>query len=198
MMKEELFLEELRSKTHLLHKRVEQTPFSRAILSPSLKADQYIQYLQRLLPVHADTEKEVFPVLSPYLLDIQERKKSDKIVLDLHALNAADAMKEETTFTFLDQHFIPNIPFCFGLMYVVEGSTLGGLYISRHLMTTVARDEKISTHFLNAYGQHTGNKWKRFLDALNNYAASVPTKETTDIVNGAVYGFNRTFELFNA
>jgi heme oxygenase len=192
---EDQFLEELRTKTNSLHKLVEQTAVSKAIISPDLTRNQYEVYLQKAFCLHADAENKVFPVLSPYIDDIAERKKTDKITLDLKELGFP--IKHQSI-TFIDENFISTISFCFGIMYVVEGSTLGGMHILKNIKASIGKNADVPVHFFNAYGQHTGSKWKLFLEKLNAYKRTIDSTEAAKIIDGAIYGFNRTYELFNA
>lgn len=188
------FLEALRSKTHSVHKLLEQTLISRAIVSPEVTLDVYKAYLQKVWCLHAPVEKTVHPLLAPYIHDLAGRQKSEKILLDLHSLNTEP---DTCSISFLDADFIPSISFCFGIMYVIEGSTLGGMHILRNVTTSI-KDENLPTHFFNAYGQYTGSKWKLFLEILNNYENAVNAEQAAEIIEGAIYGFNQTYKIFNA
>lgn len=189
------FLDELRSKTQLKHKLLEQTAISKAIISPGVTLDQYEEYLQKIWCLHAPVEKVVHSILQPHVTDLAERKKSEKILLDLQELNS---QPKNCTQTFLDAEFIPSIGFCLGILYVIEGSTLGGMHILKNLTASIGKDARIPTNFLNAYGQHTGSKWKYFLEILHKYESSATAGEVGEIIDGAVYGFNQTYKIFNA
>lgn len=190
----EVFLEELKSKTRSLHKLVEQTAISRAIISPELTHDQYKRYLQKMLQMHTAVEKTVFPVVLPYVTDIADRYKSGKIISDLKRLTPAVDIDPGN---FIDRHFIPTVNFCFGMMYVIEGSTLGGIYIAKNVVASLGKEQEVPTSFLNVYRQETGRKWKDFLHTLTEYRESINEGEAAELIDGSIYAFNRTFELFN-
>lgn len=195
MIKEDVFLDELKSKTHFLHKRVEQTALSKAIVSPELTLDQYKRYLQKMWQLHTDAERIVFPILSSYIKDIAERKKSNKISSDLE--NLQSPVERDQQGKFIDAQFIPTPNFCFGLLYVVEGSTLGGMYIVKNVVASLGKEVEDATSFLTVYGPHTGSNWKEFLQILNDYRKSIPEQKEAELIDGAQYAFNRTYELFN-
>lgn len=195
MIKEDVFLDELKSKTQALHKRVEQTALSKAIVSPAVTLDEYKRYLQKMWLLHAAAENILFPILSPYMKDLAERRKSGNIRSDLQALHSAVETGEPGKF--LDAQFNPSPSFCFGMLYVLEGSTLGGLHIVKNVMASLGKDAAAATSFLTVYGAHTGSKWKEFLQVLNVYRQSVKEEEAAELIDGAIYAFNRTFELFN-
>lgn len=49
-----------------------------------------------------------------------------------------------------------------GAMYVTEGSTLGGRFLSRHIESTLGLSNNAGYSFFNAYGAQTGARWKEF------------------------------------
>lgn len=49
-----------------------------------------------------------------------------------------------------------------GVLYVVEGATLGGRVILRHLRGALDLDPSRGAAFFHGYGTHTGAMWKRF------------------------------------
>jgi heme oxygenase (biliverdin-IX-beta and delta-forming) len=191
----EPFLEELRSKTNSKHKLLEQTPISKAIISPHLTLNEYKTYLQKVLCLHETAEKMVFPLVTPLIDDLRDRVKSDKILLDMKILGV---QPENHQHAFIDSRFIPTASFCMGMMYVLEGSTLGGIYILRNVMASIGKDGGVSANFLNCYEEFTGSKWKKFLELLIAHQHKVDDKGAAEIIDGAVYGFDRTYEIFNA
>jgi heme oxygenase len=55
-----------------------------------------------------------------------------------------------------------------GCAYVLEGSTLGGRYISRHVQARLGRE--MPREFLECYGSKTGERWRAFRAALGRHA----------------------------
>lgn len=70
-----------------------------------------------------------------------------------------------------------------GLLYVGEGSTLGGKAITKALAARGASLRGLG--FLDPYGDDTGSMWRGFLAVLEREAAARPDR----IVAGAVMGF---------
>ena len=96
------FLEELRSKTHSIHRLIEQTEISKAIISPGVTLVQYEQYLQKVLCLHRAVEETIHPLLSTYIPDLAERQKSEKILSDLKELHF---QPKNYPISFLDAEF---------------------------------------------------------------------------------------------
>ena len=73
-----------------------------------------------------------------------------------------------------------------GMLYVLEGSTLGGRFILRELTRRGVDDPRLS--FLDPYGAETGRRWRGFLDVLERETADDPGSVDAAEV-GAVRGF---------
>ncbi|KXK03409.1 MAG: heme oxygenase [Acidobacteria bacterium OLB17] len=58
----------------------------------------------------------------------------------------------------------------FGSLYVIEGSTLGGQVISRHLKETLAITPENGGEFYAGYGKETGPMWKAFGESITAFA----------------------------
>jgi heme oxygenase len=76
----------------------------------------------------------------------------------------------------------------FGCLYVLEGATLGGQIITRHLNASLGLTPQSGGSFFSGYGQHTGSRWKEFCAHLTAFAAR--SNCDLEIVEGA----NATFD----
>ena len=72
-------------------------------------------------------------------------------------------------------------------MYVLEGSTLGGAIIARHVERELGLQVDTGCAFFRSYGRNVGRMWKEFGARL--LAVSGP--ETDEII---IASANRTFE----
>lgn len=70
-----------------------------------------------------------------------------------------------------------------GLLYVVEGATLGGKVIRKSL--AALGEVPAGLEFLDPYGEATGARWRAFLQVLDEVAEP----EVEGAVDGAVRGF---------
>lgn len=78
-----------------------------------------------------------------------------------------------------------------GAAYVLEGSTLGGQFISRHLEQRLGLRDGQGYRFFRSYGPEVGAMWEAFRVELS--AASAP--DTDDIIVGAAQA---TFDCLHA
>lgn len=189
-MEASIFLQQLRSKTAYSHQLIEQNSVSQSLMSQNVTMIQYAQYLQSMYGFVYGFEKMVFPLLKHYqLLQIDDRRKSHLIQADLVLLNqtAAEPYLNDNLFS---THY-QTATAALGGMYVLEGSTLGGQIISRHLSKVLGDSVTEKTTYLKAYAGQTGSMWKNFLQLLCEAGATTDNKD--EIIESAI----NTFSLLN-
>jgi heme oxygenase (biliverdin-IX-beta and delta-forming) len=81
---------------------------------------------------------------------------------------------------------VETMPEVLGCMYVLEGSTLGGRIITRHLKIALPLNEG-SFSFFNSYGDNVGRMWTAFLGVLGRHCEKHGDQEA--IVNSACETF---------
>jgi heme oxygenase (biliverdin-IX-beta and delta-forming) len=184
------FLQQLRSKTANSHQLIEQNNVSQLLMSQDVTITQYSQYLSSMYSFVYGFEKMVFPLLKYYeLLQLDDRRKSHLIQTDLAMLNykVAEHYVNDELFS---THYKTTTA-ALGGMYVLEGSTLGGQIISRHLSKVLGNSVVGKTTYLTAYAGQTGSMWKIFLQLLCETAVASGNED--EIIESAV----NTFSLLN-
>jgi heme oxygenase (biliverdin-IX-beta and delta-forming) len=184
------FLQQLRSKTANSHQLIEQNSISQSLMSQGVTMTQYAQYLKSIYGFVYGFEKMVFPLLEHNeLLQIDDRRKSHLIQADLVLLNhtAAQPYVNDELFS---THY-QTAAAALGGMYVLEGSTLGGQIISRHLSKVLGDAVAGKTTYLTAYAGQTGGMWKKFLQLLCEADAANTNED--EIIDSAI----NTFSLLN-
>lgn len=120
-----------------------------------------------------------------------ERQKTPLLRWDLIALNQSpSSIVHSNRLTTLPD--LSNRAQSWGCLYVIEGATLGGQIISKHLRSHLGLDITSGAAFFNGYGSKTGAYWKTFCAALTDYAAQYGN--TDQIVLGA----QQTFDTLQA
>ena len=184
------FLQQLRSKTANSHQLIEQNSISQSLMSERVTTAQYAQYLKSMYGFVHGFEKMVFPLLQPYqLLQLDDRRKAHLIQADLALMNHT-AAKPYVNDELFSSHYQTDAA-ALGGMYVLEGSTLGGQIISRHLSKVLGDSVAGKTMYLTAYAGQTGSMWKSFLQLLCEAGAT--TAKEDEIIDSAV----NTFSLLN-
>jgi heme oxygenase len=180
-------LVQIKERTQPHHERVEA---NLGVMDPGLTRAGYRVLLARFRGFHHPVERRL-DVLAPWAalgLEAAERRKTPWIDADLRALG-------------MDGEAIARLPVCsalpaletvghaLGSLYVLEGATLGGAFISRHLARTLGVDAASGGAFFASYGERRGPMWKSFGRALERYVEGRGGEE--EILAGACDTFIR-------
>lgn len=177
-------LEHLRARTHELHQRAEEL-----FDLPSLRTlDRYRARLSLLLGFHRPLERRLARVdLGAVGLDLGARLRTPLLEQDLRCLGVDPAQVPDCD----DLPALPALPEALGCLYVLEGSTLGGQVVSRHVRETMDIVPGRGGSFFAGDGRDVGAMWRDFRAAL---AAGCPSEAEVERA-GEVAA--RTFASFN-
>ena len=180
-----MFIQNLRAFTADCHKQLELNSLSLALLSNTVNQNIYCTYLTRLYSFVKGFEQYVYPALSPYFFNVSDRKKAHFIEEDLKAQQCAI-----NKHTLLEKAFFRNtytdVYVAAGALYVLEGSTLGGQIIIKHLQKTMPSGF-VNAAYFSGYQQRTGSMWKEFLQQLTALPQS--KQQEQQIITGAIITF---------
>lgn len=176
-------IQELRAKTGDSHKYLESLPLSQTIVDSKISKEDYALYLSLMHDVVEKLENEVYPLLTDIILDIDARKKSQNLLDDI---KFTGLQKIDSTSKISFPSDI-STPFALGLMYVVEGSTLGGRFILKNIETNLGYSSENGASYFNGYGPKTGSSWKNFLNFMTDYEAQNQNQD--EIIKGADFAF---------
>lgn len=184
-------MQRLKSETRPHHERTEaQVRLMDADLTPTA----YRRHLEALHGFYVPLEArlaglglEAVPGLS-----IHARWKVPLLKEDLRALGHDDASLERLPHCAVLPS-LAGVPEALGCLYVLEGSTLGGQLILRHLRRHFDGVSLGDFSFFRAYGDEVGPWWRAFGDAVNQ-ASVVATEGTFDA--RVVTGAQDTFDAF--
>jgi len=183
-------LQTLKAETRPHHERAERVV---RLLSPDLTLLGYQRHLEALYGLYAPLEGALAACLEGRVpeLRLAERWKVPLLEKDLQALGHDGASLAR-----LPRHpglpSLSDVPEALGALYVLEGATLGGQLILRHLTRHFEGTSAGGFAFFRAYGDSVGPMWKAFGEALLRACpepAAVPR-----VVRGA----QDTFEAFEA
>ncbi|MFD2940041.1 biliverdin-producing heme oxygenase [Flavobacterium notoginsengisoli] len=183
------FLHNLKTQTADSHKKLEDLSVSKSIMSPEMKLEDYTFYLSLMHDVHNDTEEIVFPFFSNLIEDLEQRRKKHLIEDDLLFLNYT---KKDSAKVFHAAEM--SVPFALGVLYVVEGSTLGGRFILKNVSKCPELSGEKGVSYFNGYGEKTGSFWKAFLNFLSEYEQKHECGD--EIIKGAVFAFDSIYKHF--
>lgn len=174
-------MERLKRETRDLHEAVE----SRVdVMRPDLSRVDYGLLLFRFLGVYRPLEARLRQVSGLRLLmpDLDLRWKTGLIERDLAVLGCHREAPEAPVAA------LDSVARAYGALYVMEGATLGGAFISRHVDEVLGLGPENGCAFFTSYGERRGAMWKALGERLN--AIEEPEQDA------AVAGARETFGIF--
>jgi heme oxygenase (biliverdin-IX-beta and delta-forming) len=177
-------LARLKSETQVEHDAIEEVL---DLMSDSLTPDAYRRIVERFYGYYRPMEQAIFSLREGEVEwgILEGRRKTSLLEQDLQSLGIAS----------------PNsLPLCgqtprissaesvYGSLYVMEGATLGGQHISRHIHRVLNVSNDSGGRFFHSYGQRTGEMWQTFRASLDSFAT---TPETQDqVIKAALETFS--------
>ncbi|MCQ4085410.1 biliverdin-producing heme oxygenase [Saccharibacillus sp. JS10] len=187
-------LERLKNESAPYHDRVEANPYASAIMSGTIDLHEYKQYLALFYGFIAPLERqaEASPGLESSGYDLSARRKTPMLEKDLMELGMSS---QEIADIPLSEE-LPDVSTAeqlLGTFYVIEGSTMGGQFITRKLLGTLAITPDSGLSYFNAYGEHSRARWGEFRELL--LAAGTNESQCDEITRSAIDTF-RLLELW--
>jgi heme oxygenase len=168
----ETIMERLRNETKTAHQQLEKATIP--YIKKATNEEQYAYLLKMFYGYFKPVEERIQSLVGEDLLgDISERRQTSAILADLKTIGA-DSNE------LLVSELLPNlgnVSQAIGALYVLEGSTLGGRFISQMLMKQLNRSAEDGISFFSGYGANTDAKWKAFTEMVNEYAQKFPEKK---------------------
>ena len=171
-----MLMARLKEATRQRHEEVEARM---PVLDPGLPLPGYARLLRQLQTVVEPLEAQLLERSVPAAFRLKERLKAPLLARDLAALPASPSLPPLAV-------RLTGLPEALGALYVLEGSTLGGQVIGRHLRARGLTPARGGAYF-HAYGPETGAMWRAFSEAMNGWEG-----EPERVIAGA----NLTFGAF--
>jgi heme oxygenase len=179
---------QLRDATHHQHVQLNQHP----LLNGLMQADYPLQRYQTVLLAYAqlyqalESEIDDFLARNSLEFDYHSRRKSPAIQQDLaHFSDLPQLTNAELKLPSLN-----DIGEWVGMLYVIEGSTLGGQHIARGLEKHLGLSQSAGARFFYGYGEQTQRLWQDFIA----FAESMVTD--AEAIQLAATTACQTFDLF--
>ncbi|MEW6360857.1 MAG: biliverdin-producing heme oxygenase [Pyrinomonadaceae bacterium] len=181
----------LKEATKEQHEALEQIV---NIMDESTDLNSYGNLLLKFYRIYATLE----PLIPNDLLlengfNYKTREKLPHLLKDLKVLGLSSAAENLIRYERVPD--MQNAARAFGVLYVIEGSTLGGQVISRHLRDRLGLTPDNGAAFFSSYGHEVGQKWKEFCDALNRFGEIFPEMHS-EIIDAAKETFSAFAECF--
>ena len=182
-----MFLTRLKRETLTQHTAIERRVDLRRICASRAA---YTAHLARMYGFYRPLEQAIWSPLVPQEAGLgEERRKTPALARDLGLLGVVPA----------------DLPLCrklppltspaetLGVLYVLEGATLGGQVITRLVHDRLGIEPAAGGAFFHGYGEATGAMWESFRTLLSGYAGEDEARQSAMI--GAA---RATFETLDA
>jgi len=177
----------LRAGTRELHERFDH---GLGLVGP-ITPERYRAVLEAFLGYYQPLEENLARVqgLRESGYDVLSNQRVPRLRRDLLALGLAHEALSRLPLS--PQVPAPaSVPEAFGCLYVLEGASLGGQIISRHVRQHLGLGPDNGVTFFHGHGAETGPRWKAFVGLLDRVAGH------PDDIPRVVGGARATFLLF--
>ncbi len=182
VQREEMDLLRLRQATATEHAATED---SVPLMSDTLTRAGYVETLRHFYCI-VDAWDRWADVHVPLDLRVmlQGRRRAALLADDLHALGEPSLPEPSTRYLRrMEDTAVAGDPRAvfLGRMYVMEGSTLGGQFIAKHVGARLGLLQGKGTAFFSGYGTQTASRWKEFKAVL----AALPESDLDTVIASA-------------
>lgn len=157
--------QQLRSATHPAHVRLNHHPLLKPLTQPGINLAQYIEVLKAYHRFYTSAESLIQDYLdqNQITFDYTQRFKASWLAEDLHTLKVTN-LAVPNVYPKLSP---PENDFEFiGLLYPLEGSTLGSRVIMRVLHDRLGIDSQHGGRFFTGYSDQTQQHWTQFIQFI--------------------------------
>lgn len=158
----------LRRATAGVHAEIELLPLMAQLTAETVTLEAYQRYLHAMVSLLAPLERTLFDAIDPAIREqLGVRPKLPALLADLdeQGLTYHPGLVAMTATLALPHDLSATV----GGLYVLEGATLGGRTIARHLRRRLG-ESLGAARFLDFHSDQTAAAWKAFTAALNTLA----------------------------
>jgi heme oxygenase len=147
-------------------------------MAEDLDSDTYVLCLQRIHGVVAAWEENAAEGSPEWMRTlVSARQRKGMLERDLGWFGIAVHAEQRPTLPEMNTQ-----AHRLGVMYVMEGSTLGGQLIARHVERVLGLSEGHGSAYFRGHGTRTGTMWKEFCEVLQ---VRVPDSEAEAVIAAA-------------
>ncbi len=150
----------LRRRTADAHARIEACAPLARLFAPDYSLGEHARLLAALLAVYEPLEQEIHRGLPAGLRAALQQRKSAALQHDLQVLGARPDPRAEAI------PALASVERKLGAIYVLEGASLGGRIIRRHLEARFGAARVAGLSFYEGDGARVGARWRSFLELM--------------------------------
>lgn len=171
----------LKEETSTYHDDLEKELLPIKIFNLTISKEEYIKYLELFFEIHNGVEKELlkFNKWSELNFDIESYFRKNLILKDLEILDTEINNKN------LDIK-IHNFPEALGFLYVLTGSTMGGIILSKKVEEIFKNAPyKNANNYFNAFGEKNHTMFFVLMKLIEEYSRDSEIYQK-GIIRGAI------------
>ena len=171
----------LKSNTGSYHDEVELGLGSGRIFSKNYSTEDYSKLIYCNYLFIKAFEEDVFNRVSPEIseaVNLQSRRKMPSLEKEIQQLKINEEERKS-------EISIENPWEALGILYVMEGSTLGGNVIAKQFSKTPGFTD-FKFYYFGVYGEETGSKWKIFKETID---AKTPEEHHPKVLAGTIKAY---------
>jgi heme oxygenase len=196
-------VERLRTSTRDWHDALEATPFASAMIAGTLPVERYVGQLAAYRVVLAALESELSrvadpsaePVWSPDLVKLPLIERDLAYFAALGTVPGSWAVEEGEAFAaeIRQRAEMSDLPAILGYLYVMEGSTLGALFLHPYITSAYRLP---GTEGVAYYTSGDRDRWARFTSRMNQALADPEAQD--QVVAAARVAYRHTAAITGA
>lgn len=179
----------LRNGTQTFHKELEETAVFSLLINSDVSVDNYRLALQVLNQIYSAVEPALLLSLKLNQVSYEYLPRLPLLRQDLAALSVTITPELERS---SEINNLLNLPETLGVLYIVEGSTLGGQILLRHLKDKLGESVNNAFSFYTLDGNLTHQHWVKVQALLRTHLVTV------DAVEQSIEMARKVFRLFIA
>lgn len=184
------FLSVLKEETQALHSALEQTQVSQQLMSPTLSRDTYLALLYAFYGAFAPLENALEKALKRHNGSIAFHPRVPLAIEDIRYISGHSTDIPPVAPSSSQEPDLPSLPAALGVLYVLEGSRLGGKVISHQLGKTIGVTPIEGGRFFAGTGSGGLESWKAFRTYCEGYV-----KEHPEAAGEIIRSANATFHF---
>lgn len=196
MEQTETVIDRLRSATKHEHTRIEALPFFQALADGQLSLVSYVGFLRALSVIHEAFEQAMSQASHPVLASLWDPALRKLPLIDRDLAHFQRQSPAQTPVAVLRAHLLTQAiraralddPISLlGYLYVLEGSTLGGIVLRQQLAAAFGLSGSDGLAFVSSYGKATKARWKTFAARMSSAVPGRPEQDR--VIAAAVEAF---------
>lgn len=151
----------LRHETYVVHDRLHVHPITSPLITNNLTHNQYVLALKAFKSFYRSLESSLENISLPYVYS----SRHDSIKKDLEYLGSSSHPYDDG----LNLGHFSDKNYALGVLYVVEGSSLGGQMIAKNVKKVLGYSKESGASFFSGDKKKTAQNWKAFLMILEKH-----------------------------